>query len=96
MSETNDPRLGRGRSGFKLPFREIIKILMMMTAIFALIALRGPCAQGVANLFDVFAPPVGDGGAAPPSHDLELTPEQVERMLRDAGPLVIPATAPAR
>jgi hypothetical protein len=50
------------RSRFPLP--EIIKILMMITALVALILSKDACGQAVTNLFNTLAPPVPpDGGA---------------------------------
>ena len=49
------------RSRFPLP--EIIKILMMITALAALILSKDACGQAVSNLFNTVAPPVaGDAG----------------------------------
>jgi len=49
------------RSRFPLP--EIIKILMMITALVALILSKDACGQAVSNLFNTIAPPAApDGG----------------------------------
>jgi hypothetical protein len=53
----------------QVPVAQIIKILMMITALVAVVGLRGPCAEGVRNMFNAFAPPPGtllpDGGIVP-------------------------------
>jgi len=50
------------RSRFPLP--EIIKILMMITALVALILSKDACGQAVSNLFNTLAPQgAPDGGS---------------------------------
>ena len=47
----------------RFPFPEIIKILMMITALVALILSKDACGQAVSNLFNTVAPPAAaDGG----------------------------------
>ena len=64
------PRLPRGR-GFKLPMAQVMSILMLITCLIAVLALREGCAKGVANFFNNFdqAPPARDAatGNTPPA-----------------------------
>jgi hypothetical protein len=48
-------RRRRGLSSFHLT--AITRILMLAVALFAVIALRKPCGDGVGNLLNTFAPP---------------------------------------
>jgi hypothetical protein len=48
--------------------REIIMIVTLTVCLFAVLALRTSCAQGVANLFLAMEPP-GVADAGPPSAD---------------------------
>jgi hypothetical protein len=47
----------------RIPVPEIVKILMMITALVALILSKDACGMAVTNLFNTLAPPVPpDGG----------------------------------
>jgi hypothetical protein len=70
MSDDDEdvPHVGRGRLGAGFPLGHVVKILMLVAALVAVILMRSACAQGVANWFNVVAPPVAppaaaDGGA---------------------------------
>ncbi len=53
-------------AGRRFPLAEIVKILMMITALVAIIVSKDACGQAVHNLFNTVAPPVSlDGGARP-------------------------------
>ncbi len=57
----------------QVPLGQLIKILMMVTALFAIVALRGACAEGVRNLFNAFAPPGASGDAGSASDPRKMT-----------------------
>jgi hypothetical protein len=61
------PRIGRGPAGFRAPFAQIIKILMMVACLVAIVVMRNQCASGVVNLFNTVAPPPTSGGSSPGS-----------------------------
>jgi hypothetical protein len=47
----------------RFPLAEIVKILMLITALVAIVVSKDMCGQSVANLFNTIAPPVAaDGG----------------------------------
>jgi len=55
---------------FKLNPREVMTIFALLLCLFAVLAFRTTCAQGVGNLFRAMEPPVTvDGGSAPVSPD---------------------------
>jgi hypothetical protein len=87
---TNDddvPKLPRGR-GLSFSFAEILRILVVATALIALLVLQKPCAKSVSQFVTGFGPkdagvgataPVApDAGAIPPGVILraDMTPEQ--------------------
>ena len=65
------PRLPRGRLGFKLPGGQLMAIFTLLVTLFAVLALRQGCADGVANFFRAFDPPpdaAAPGQSAPTKH----------------------------
>ncbi len=78
------PKLPRGRFLTRMQMRDIFAILMLLTTLIAVLALRRGCAEGVGNLFRAFEPPVdaGAGRRLPPSA-VPLAPRE-ERSRPDA------------
>jgi hypothetical protein len=57
------PRIGRGRLVPRFPLNEIVRILMLITALVVIISMRSACGDGVANWFRIVAPEnAADGG----------------------------------
>jgi hypothetical protein len=56
------PRIGRGRLRPKFPLAQVVQILMLVTALVAVLLLREGCGAGVANWFHIVAPDVADAG----------------------------------
>jgi hypothetical protein len=63
------PRLPRGRLLPRMAMIDLIRIGMIASLLVVVIMLRKPCADGMANLIDMFSDP--DAGP-PPAHELEL------------------------
>jgi hypothetical protein len=57
----------------KFPLNQIVRILMLVTALVAVLLMRNACASGVTNWFNIVAPtPRSDAGGTtrtPPSSD---------------------------
>lgn len=54
-----------GMAASRFPLNQIVRILMLLTALVAVILMRNACAHGVTNWFNTVAPtPPGDAGAA--------------------------------
>ena len=54
--EERVPRIGRGRLRPRFPLAQINQILMLLTALAAVVMLREGCGAGVANWFKIVAP----------------------------------------
>jgi hypothetical protein len=50
------PRIGRGRLRPKFPLAQVVQIMMLVTALIAVLVMREGCGQGVANWFGIVAP----------------------------------------
>ena len=88
--EEAPPRLPRGRIFGRWVMADLIRIAMYGSLLVAIIALRKPCADGTAALFESFAtPPAPEAGAIEPEPTLRyerLTPEQIrERFEKETG-----------
>lgn len=81
------PRLPRGR-GIKLSFTEITRIVMILGALIAVLALRRPCSESTGRFIQSFEPPVDAGpartpGQLPPGRYIPLSGEMTEQELRE-------------
>lgn len=75
--QSNDddvPRLPRGR-GLSFSFAEILRILVVATALIALLVLQKPCAKSVSQFVTGFGPK--DAGVSPPAVDAAVMPSGV-------------------
>jgi hypothetical protein len=91
------PRLPRGRILPRMALIDLIRIGMIASLLVVVIVLRKPCADGMANLIDMFSDP--DAGP-PAAHELELrrlTDEEIREAFggdveldRDGGPAAAP------
>jgi hypothetical protein len=64
-AEERVPRIGRGRLRPRFPLAQVVQIMMLITALAAVLLLREGCGAGVANWFRIVAPDVPaarDGG----------------------------------
>ena len=50
------PRIGRGRLRPRFPLAQVVQIMMLITALAAVLLLREGCGAGVANWFKIVAP----------------------------------------
>lgn len=50
------PHIGRGRLRPKFPLAQVVQILMLVTALIAVLVMREGCGKGVANWFGIVAP----------------------------------------
>jgi hypothetical protein len=50
------PKLARGKGRIRIPQRELMTIMLMLVALFAVVALQKSCATGVGNLFRALEP----------------------------------------
>ena len=55
------PRIGRCKLGFRPTAVQLMTIITALIALIAVIALRGPCSQGVGNMFKQFEAPIDAG-----------------------------------
>lgn len=59
MSRERDPdvpRIGRGRLRPKFPLAAVVQIMMLVTALVAVLVMREGCGKGVSNWFGIVAP----------------------------------------
>ncbi len=70
------PRLPRGR-GLSFSFAEILRILVVATALIALLVLQKPCAQSVSKFVTGFGPKDAGVEAAPVAPDANQVPQGV-------------------
>lgn len=84
------PRLPRGR-GFRFSTNEIVRILVVATALVALIVLQKPCARSVSKFVTSFAE-VDAGVGAP---DATMRPVEGVRLRTDMTPAEIEAAIAA-
>lgn len=102
MTAPPETKLPRGKWFGKAPRSiEILRIGMVATLLVVVVVLGRPCAEGMAQFVESYAPPPDAGPAAKrPALQIErLTPEEIERRFpsggADAGaPAPLPA-APA-
>ena len=80
------PRLPRGR-GFRFSTNEIVRILVVATALVALLVLQKPCARSVSKFVNSFAEV--DAGVASP--DAMLAPIEGVRLRTDMTPAELQA-----
>lgn len=89
------PQQTRRRSWWRFITADLFRIAFLVTMLVALIALRKPCSEGVAQFFETFDPPPDAAPAAgPPVQRIdELSEEDIKKMFPhslDAG-TTIPA-----
>ncbi|MEZ4402715.1 MAG: hypothetical protein R3B06_22025 [Kofleriaceae bacterium] len=85
------PRLPRGR-GLRFSFGELVRILMVATALIALLVLQKPCARSVSQFVTGFGsvdagPPIDAGPATPPPGvrlRADMTPAELEAAIAAA------------
>jgi len=73
------PKLPRGRWFGNLRSIEIIRIGMVATVLVVVIVLGRPCADGIAQFVEGYAPPPDAGPAAPAMHYERLTEEEIKK-----------------
>ena len=73
------PKLPRGRWFGKVSSIEIIRIGMVATVLVVVIVLGRPCADGVSQFVESYAPPPDAGPAAPPMQYERLTEEEIKK-----------------
>ena len=73
------PKLPRGRWFGNLRSIEIIRIGMVATVLVVVIVLGRPCADGVAQFVESYAPPPDAGSAAPAMHYERLTEDEIKK-----------------
>lgn len=58
------PRIGRGRLRPKFPLAQVVQVMMLVTALIAVLVMREGCGKGVANWFNIVAPESAAGAGA--------------------------------
>lgn len=76
------PQQTRRRSWWRFITADLFRIAFLVTMLVALIALRKPCSEGVAQFFETFDPPPDAAPAAgPPVQRIdELSEEDIKKM----------------
>lgn len=77
------PQQTRRRSWWRFITADLFRIAFLVTMLVALIALRKPCSEGVAQFFETFDPPPDAAPAAAPSNVQridELSEEDIKQM----------------
>lgn len=59
------PRIGRGRMRPRFPLVQLVQIMMLITALVAVLIMREGCAKGVSNWFGIVAPSTEQTSQAP-------------------------------
>lgn len=102
-SDDDVPKLPRGR-GLSFSFAEILRILVVATALIALLVLQKPCAKSVSQFVTGFGPkdagvgaaPTVDANVIPPGVLLraDMTPEEQAAAIAAARGAVVDAGVP--
>ena len=94
------PKLPRGRWFGRVRSIEIIRIGMVATVLVVVIVLGRPCADGISQFVESYAPPPDAGPPAPAMQYERLTEEEIKKRVPggdelDAKPPPAPPAPPA-